>query len=144
MYFLFASLEKPKANCGFSNSMSKYFVCVNMFTHIYPGGSGHLRINFSAQKCAEIVSSKTITSIIITGNLCRCTGYRPIIDGLSSFADKTATCPLGEACCRNEDNSSRSQTNVYDGKGDNFKPYDPSQEPIFPPELKVWVGNALR
>ena len=87
----------------------------------------------------KVTSSAIISiNIIITGNLCRCTGYRPIMDGLSSFTDNSATCPLGEACCRNKDNNSN-QTIVEDGKGGNFIPYDPSQDPIFPPELKVWV-----
>ncbi|KAH0511696.1 Aldehyde oxidase 4 [Microtus ochrogaster] len=47
------------------------------------------------------------------GNLCRCTGYRPIVESVKTFS------PI----C----------TKLYDK--DEFQPLDPSQEPIFPPEL---------
>lgn len=55
-------------------------------------------------------------------------------------------CGLGEKCCRN---TSSGDTNHFDKNGVNtvtnenlfdpseFKPYDPSQELIFPPELQV-------
>ncbi|ESO95509.1 hypothetical protein LOTGIDRAFT_160669 [Lottia gigantea] len=42
----------------------------------------------------------------LEGNLCRCTGYRPILDGYRAFSKKGIQ-------------------------------YDPTQEPIFPPELKI-------
>ncbi|XP_048259256.1 xanthine dehydrogenase/oxidase-like [Haliotis rufescens] len=49
----------------------------------------------------------------LDGNLCRCTGYRPILDGFRTFA-------------KPKDVSSMTY----------YSPYDPTQEPIFPPELK--------
>ncbi|XP_071080821.1 xanthine dehydrogenase/oxidase-like [Haliotis cracherodii] len=49
----------------------------------------------------------------LDGNLCRCTGYRPILDGFRTFA-------------KPKDASSMTY----------YSPYDPTQEPIFPPELK--------
>ncbi|ESO98492.1 hypothetical protein LOTGIDRAFT_226623, partial [Lottia gigantea] len=57
----------------------------------------------------------------LEGNLCRCTGYRPILDGYRAFS-KEDTIIL--------------KMNLYNTTI--YTPiYDPSQEPIFPPDLKV-------
>ncbi|XP_071079367.1 xanthine dehydrogenase/oxidase-like [Haliotis cracherodii] len=75
----------------------------------------------------------------LDGNLCRCTGYRPILDGFNTFSK--GVCGKGEECCRNS-----IYNNVAIGpvsaqcttatKGTYHPPYDQTQEPIFPPELK--------
>eukprot|EP00158_Paraphelidium_tribonemae_P008585 Partr_v1_DN28619_c0_g1_i3_m49964 putative aldehyde oxidase len=64
------------------------------------------------------------------GNLCRCTGYRPILDAARTFSSEA--CAMGDKCCKNSGNS---QQVVSAPIAQEFKRYDPSQELIFPPAL---------
>ncbi|XP_073682885.1 xanthine dehydrogenase/oxidase isoform X1 [Garra rufa] len=78
------------------------------------------------------------------GNLCRCTGYRPILEGYRTFA-KDGGCCGGKGqtngCCMTNghvqehvsDNSTLPAEKLYDQS--EFMPLDPTQEIIFPPEL---------
>ncbi|XP_032716013.1 aldehyde oxidase 4-like isoform X3 [Lontra canadensis] len=77
----------------------------------------------------------------IGGNLCRCTGYRPIVESGKTFCEETTVCGLkgsGKCCMDQEERSfvnrqEKMCTKLYNE--DEFQPLDPSQEPIFPPEL---------
>ena len=80
------------------------------------------------------------------GNLCRCTGYRPILEGVKTLTENWAVnfsqsdkgaCGMGEKCCKNgkkevDENFTPVLYDVSD-----FLPYNPTQEPIFPPELQI-------
>ncbi|KAK0626374.1 molybdopterin binding aldehyde oxidase/xanthine dehydrogenase [Immersiella caudata] len=81
------------------------------------------------------------------GNLCRCTGYRPILDAAQTFSTKAATCGNskvngGSGCCMEGGEGGCGGAS----KGDDqpikrftppgFIEYNPDTELIFPPSLK--------
>nr|XP_056717290.1 aldehyde oxidase 3-like [Euleptes europaea] len=88
-------------------------------------------------------------SAALDGNLCRCTGYRPIIDSFSAFSQ--GSCPLagsGKCCLDQEDVKEKEKEEDLapePKRGDqmcsglcppeDFQPTDPTQDYIFPPEL---------
>ncbi|XP_053917784.1 xanthine dehydrogenase/oxidase isoform X2 [Cuculus canorus] len=97
------------------------------------------------------------------GNLCRCTGYRAILEGYRTFAKDVNCCGgvangtgcghserenstnggccggkvNGPGCCMNgrEDNVKMMSSSLFNSS--EFQPLDPTQEPIFPPELMI-------
>ncbi|KAH8273086.1 hypothetical protein KR018_000235, partial [Drosophila ironensis] len=76
----------------------------------------------------------------LQGNLCRCTGYRPIMEGYITFTKEFA-CGMGNQCCRATGRDCAENAHLSEGEKlfqrSQFQPLDPSQEPIFPPELQL-------
>lgn len=82
---------------------------------------------YALLRSSQVPSMKDL-EVALIGNLCRCTGYRPILEGYRSFT-KEENCSMGENCCKN------GKTKLFEST--EFSPYDPTQELIFPPYLKM-------
>ncbi|KAM4627029.1 aldehyde oxidase 1-like [Discoglossus pictus] len=74
----------------------------------------------------------------LSGNLCRCTGYRPILDGCRTFA---------KDCCLNNTSENmlpESQRTPKLFNKEDFLPLDKTQEIIFPPELMLMLDGQKK
>nr|XP_020667413.1 aldehyde oxidase [Pogona vitticeps] len=93
-------------------------------------------------------TSEQITEAL-SGNLCRCTGYRPIIDGCKTFCKESYCCQNkehGGYCSDQGDHFSllpnkerKICTALF--SAEEFQLLDPTQELIFPPELIKMAEN---
>uniref|UniRef100_A0A8D1E5F9 aldehyde oxidase n=1 Tax=Sus scrofa TaxID=9823 RepID=A0A8D1E5F9_PIG len=83
------------------------------------------------------------------GNLCRCTGYRPILESGKTFCSESNGCQqkgTGKCCLNQGENDSASLDRKSDictelFANEEFQPLDPTQELIFPPELLRMAEN---
>ncbi|CAG0923846.1 unnamed protein product [Notodromas monacha] len=137
------------SQCGFCTPgfvMSVYALLRNTYGRDDGGGGG------GGGDAAPPTMAQLLESL--QGNLCRCTGYRPILDGYKTFTkeylDSTngaifagAGCcgkMVNGTCCQQQQQQQQLQPPqlLINGVAESsFKPYDPSQDPIFPPELQL-------
>uniref|UniRef100_A0A3B4H7F7 Aldehyde oxidase 1-like n=1 Tax=Pundamilia nyererei TaxID=303518 RepID=A0A3B4H7F7_9CICH len=79
-------------------------------------------------------------------NLCRCTGYRPIVEGCRTFCQEANCCQANGAanCClngeKNGDEPEQEKPQLFDKL--DLLPLDPTQELIFPPELILMADTT--
>ncbi|XP_029941631.1 aldehyde oxidase 1-like [Salarias fasciatus] len=82
----------------------------------------------------------------LAGNMCRCTGYRAIVDGCRTFCQESNCCQAngdGNCCLNGEKDSDKPEPEKLQlFNKEDFLPLDPTQELIFPPELILMAEAA--
>ncbi|XP_077466673.1 aldehyde oxidase 6 [Stigmatopora argus] len=77
----------------------------------------------------------------LAGNLCRCTGYRPIIDGCRTFCQEVNCCQVNKGTnCGIEKEQINESPLLFDKS--EFMPLDQTQDLIFPPQLILMMETC--
>ncbi|KAJ8045854.1 Xanthine dehydrogenase [Holothuria leucospilota] len=82
---------------------------------------------------------------VLVDNLCRCTGYRPILEGFQTFSKVSS-----DLCLVDEDDQNKKDMIEDMGflcrnqlfRKEDWMPYDSTQDVIFPPELMILAENG--
>ncbi|XP_057686044.1 aldehyde oxidase 6 isoform X2 [Corythoichthys intestinalis] len=77
----------------------------------------------------------------LAGNLCRCTGYRPIIDGCRTFCKEVNCCQVNGGTNCGITKEQIDETPLLFDKSE-FMPLDQTQDLIFPPELILMMETT--
>lgn len=99
-----------------------------------PGMAMAIKHHDQASDVLSKPSSETLQRAL-QGNICRCTGYRPLLDVCKSFASDVDLEAIGLNTCWN---------NKADAKEANFPQYDPKGDPAFPEFLIDELESATK
>ena len=122
------------------------------FAQIHASQCGFCTPGFVMTLYAAVRNNPQITmseiETALQGNLCRCTGYRPILDASKTFASDFKCCKEGGGGCDCFPDNISNEENIITSSSHqkllpHFKPLSDGEELIFPPSLKKYQNQSL-